>query len=120
MITIKIDESDLINLFMDRVRYWSQDPKTTYLFEQMYQNYIDSDGGVFDGAEIDITQIVDNDYINNCEVIDNDDPDFDIIKRIYENQGLGDCSCEDLGDRKFSYIEAVDDEQNPTAFLVRY
>ena len=41
---------------------------------------------------------------------------FDEIKKLYAENGCGDISCDcDFA----SYIEAVDDENEPTAFLIR-
>lgn len=63
MITVKIDEDVLLNALIDRVAIWTDgDEDTTKLFEVYYQRLID--GGCFEGAEVDVMSIVDNDYIN--------------------------------------------------------
>ena len=111
MLTVKIDEDRAIDLLLSRLEEWTQDSTTYKLYEQMYESYVY--GGCFDGGEFDVAVIVDNDYVNYCEVVTEGDEYYKEVKRIYDEQGLGDCSCEsDL----FSYIEA---EYNG-AFLVRW
>lgn len=66
MITVKIDEDELLNMLMNRVEYWTSDRDTLELFEKFYENRIN--GGCFDGAELDIMAIVDNDYVNNTSI----------------------------------------------------
>ncbi len=66
MITVKIDEDELLNMLMDRVERWTDDPDTLELFEKFYENRIN--GGYFDDAELDIMSIVDNDYVNTSIV----------------------------------------------------
>ena len=113
MITIKINEDEFLEMLMERVKFWTDDKTTLNLFEDMYQSYID--GGVFEGSELDISVIVDNDYVNYCRVVEEGEEDFEQIKKVYGEQGLGDCSCEDcIG----NFIEAVN--SNETAFLIRY
>lgn len=114
MISVKIDEIKALNWLMERLEYWTNDTLTIQLYEKMYQNYLDC--GVFDGGEFDPMIIVDNDYVNLCTVLYASDEDFKKVLKVYKEQGLGDCSCEIDG---YSYIEAVDDEDEPTAFLMR-
>ena len=75
MITVKIDENVLLDLLMDRVEYWTQDGDTLELFKNYYTDMIES--GCFEGCEMDINIIVDNDYINYFRVMEKDDPDYD-------------------------------------------
>ena len=113
MINVKLDEDTALNLLTDRVRAW-RSGEVAELFDKMYENYIDS--GVFEGAEFDPMVIVDNDVVNYCHVIEEGDSDFEKIKNLYkENGGLCDISCES----NYSYIEAVNDDEDPTLFLVR-
>mgnify|MGYP003303909358 FL=1 len=79
----------------------------------MYENYIDN--GCFDGGTFNVMAIVDNDYINWCTVINEDDEAYEDIKKLYDEQGLGDISCEDELNHGYSFIEA---EYNGN-FLVR-
>lgn len=116
MITIKIKEQLAVDILMDRVAYWTDDSFEQHLYENMYENFVYN--GVFEDYELDPMKIVDNDYINYCRVVycDSEDEEWERLFDIYAEQGLGDCSCEcDFA----SYIEAVDNEDNPTMFLIR-
>lgn len=113
MITI-IEEDELYNMLIERLEQWTQDRDIINLYGKMYENYID--GGVFECMTIDIAEIVDNDWVNYCSIIAEGDSEFDDLKKIYDAQGLGDCSCES---DCYSYIEAVDNEDKPKLFLVR-
>lgn len=115
MINVKIDNETALDMLMNRLDTWTREKKDVELYEKMYQSYID--GGVFDGGEFDPMVIVDNDWVNYCSVIEEGNADFKKLLKVYKEQGLGDCSCEIDG---YSYIEAVDDEDEPTAFLIRY
>lgn len=66
MITVQIDEDTLQEMLMNRVEHWTDDNDTLELFEKFYENRIY--GGCFDGAELDIMSIVDNDYVNNTSI----------------------------------------------------
>ena len=112
MINVQIDESDALDLLVERVEFWTEDRDVIDLYNQMYSNYLDC--GVFEGGEFNIMNIVDNDYINYCAVIDDSDPNFEKIMEL----ALAcerDISCEDLG---YSYIEAFNEEKG--LILVRY
>ena len=96
MITVKIDEADLLDMLVDRVGYWTDDRDVLKLYEQYYDSMVY--GGCFDDAELDINSIVDNDYVNWLTVVDreeyeNDRAEFlkDSIKNfIEENKDLYD------------------------------
>ena len=113
---VNLDEEEVLRLLMDRVRHWTDgDEDVEELYRKMYENYVY--GGVFDSSEeFNVDAIVDNDYINWCGVIYKDDDGFAALKEVYDDQGLGDCSCEDC---EGSYIEAVDRNDEPTMFLIR-
>lgn len=66
MITVKIDKYDLLELLLDRVEFWNKDTDVKKLYEVYYSELIDN--GCFDGAELDIKFIVDNDYVNNYQI----------------------------------------------------
>lgn len=68
MINVQIDETTLLNLFMDRLEYWTTDSEVLELYEEYLQNLIYS--GCFEGAGLDVSLIVDNLYINNTAVTD--------------------------------------------------
>lgn len=112
MITIQIDESDALDLLVERVEFWTEDRDVIDLYNQMYSNYLDC--GVFEGGEFNVMSIVDNDYINNCTVIDDSDSNFEKIME-FALTGDHDISCEDLG---YSYIEAFNEDKG--LILVRY
>lgn len=112
MIKVMIDEGTALDMLMERVEYWTEDTDTIKLFEQMYENYLDC--GVFECVEFDVMQIVDNDYINYCDVVTPSDDDYEELKALYDENGCGDISCEFSGG--YNFIEA---EYNGF-FLVRY
>lgn len=114
MITIKIEESVLLDMLVDRVEFWNRSEVEVDLYKKMYESEIEA--GCFEGAEIDVNVIVDNDIINYCNIIEEGDSEFNSIMKLYKEEGLGDISMES----HYSFIEAVDDEKNPKAFLVRY
>lgn len=114
MVTIKIEESNLLEMLVERVKFWDRSEIEANLYEKMYESEIDA--GCFEGAEIDVNLIVDNDVINYCNIIKEGDSEFNSILQLYKEQGLGDISMES----HYSFIEAVDDENKPKAFLVRW
>lgn len=109
---IKIDEDTAIDMLIDRVSQWTEDEDVKELYRQMYNSYVY--GGVFDNGEFDVMTIVDNDYVNYCDVLCDGDDYYEEIKTIYDVQGLGDCSCE--SENGIGYIEA---EYNGM-FLIRW
>lgn len=100
MVTVRIDETDMLNLLMDRVAFWTDDDVTTTLFEMYYENMIES--GCFDSMEFNVMSIVDNDYVNWLDVITEDE---------FENYHI-----EDEDDER---IEARNEEDGETYYLVR-
>ena len=79
MINVKINETTLLNLFMDRLEYWTSDDDVLALYEGYFKELIDC--GCFDGAEIDINLIIDNLYINDTTIMDKemlDDNDIEV------------------------------------------
>lgn len=113
MLNIKLDEETAIEALIDRVKVWKDNPEVIKLFESMYENYVY--GGVFDGGKFDVVDIVDNGVVNYCSVVEEGDSSFEKIKKVYDEQGLGDCSCEDC---EGNFIEAVNDDK--TMFLIRW
>ena len=98
MIIIKIDEDKLLEMLVDRVKYWTSDENVIALYRNYYENLIDC--GCFEGCELEIAAIVDNDYTNNLIVLNKED---------FEDYGV-----EGFEDDK---IEAFNKEQN--LYLVR-
>lgn len=121
MINVNIDECVALDLLMHRLEHWikdhSEDSKEIdrELYEKMYDNYLEC--GAFDGGNFDPMNIVDNDYINYCEVIEPDDEDYEIINNIYEENGSCDISQSNCrGDR----IESACAYKGKTYYLIRY
>ena len=110
---VEIDNDMALELLLNRLSFWTDDETTHKLYESMYENYID--GGVFEGGEFDVMAIVDNDYVNWCTVISEGDEGYEDIKKLYEEEGLGDISCEDDLNNGYNFIEAEYDGN----FLVR-
>lgn len=114
-----VSNKEALDLLMNRLSTWTDDKDTLDLFEKMYESYLDS--GVFDNNEYSVMEIVDNDYINYCNVVSAEDlskKDFKKLVKLYKN-GERDISCEDFDNIGSSYVEAVDDEENPSKFLLR-
>ena len=79
MINVKINETTLLNLFMNRVEYWTSDNDILALYEDYLKELIDS--GCFNGAELDVNIFVDNLYINDTIIMDKemlDDNEIDV------------------------------------------
>lgn len=114
MMTVKIEESKAVDLLLERLENWTDDETTYKLYEAMYENAVF--GGCFDGCEFDVMQIVDNDFVNWCDVITEGDEAYEDIKELYEKEGLSDISCEEERNHGYSFIEA----EYEGSFLVRY
>lgn len=75
MVTIEIEEDDLLDLLMSRFADYWNDGKTYgtdyELFKQYYERLIDN--GAFDGAKINIAELVDNDYVNYTRIVKKDE-----------------------------------------------
>lgn len=65
MITVKVNEWNLLDMLMDRVKVWKDDEDVVNLFELYYQSMIEN--GCF------VNQIVDNDVINWLIVMDSEE-----------------------------------------------
>ena len=78
MINVQINETTLLNLFMDRVKYWTSDDDVLELYEDYLKELIYN--GCFDGAELDVDMFVDNLYINDTTIMD---------KEILDDNGIG-------------------------------
>ena len=68
MINVKIDETTLLNLFMNRLEYWTTNANVLELYEIYLKELIEC--GCFGGAELDVDLIVDNLYVNDTAVTD--------------------------------------------------
>ena len=101
---VEIYNDMAFDMLMERVYYWTDDSITSHLYEQMYENYIDD--GYFDDGTFNIMMIVDNDYVNCCTVISEGDEAYQDIKKLYNEQGITDISCESGLNHGYSFIEA--------------
>ena len=109
-ITVKIDTDDAIELLMDRVGYWTDDPIALELYRNMYTNLVE--GGAFDGGEFNVPVIVDNDWVNYCDVVEEGGDWYEKAKEAYED-----------GESEFDKytIESVYEKSNGGyVFLIRY
>ena len=68
MINVQINEVTLLNLFMNRLEYWTSDDDVLALYENYLKDLIDC--GCFENSELDINLIIDNLYINNTTIMD--------------------------------------------------
>ena len=68
MINVQINETTLLNLFMDRLEYWTSDNDVLELYESYIEELIDC--GYFDNSELDINLTIDNLYINDTSIMD--------------------------------------------------
>ena len=66
MINMKINETTLLNLFMNRLEYWTTNANVLELYRSYLEELIDC--GYFEGAELYVDIIVDNLYINDTAV----------------------------------------------------
>lgn len=110
-ITVKIDKDWLLQMLLERCDFWETSRENEDLFEKIYSNYIEN--GVFDGAELNIMAIVDNDVINYTTIIEDGDEDFQEVLEQHR-QGEYDISCQTC----YSFIEAVSDDEK--RILVRW
>ena len=68
MISVKINEITLLNLFMNRLEYWTSDNDVLELYEDYLKELIDC--GCFENSKLDINLFVDNLYINDTTIMD--------------------------------------------------
>lgn len=71
MITVQIDETTLLDMLVDRVEYWTDNRDIIKLYQEYYNNLIES--GCFEGSVLDIAVIVDNDWVNYTQVVTADE-----------------------------------------------
>ena len=71
MITVQIDETTLLDMLVDRVEYWTDERDVIELYQEYYNDLIES--GCFEGSVLDIALIVDNDWVNYTRVMTSDE-----------------------------------------------
>lgn len=107
---IIIPDYDAIDLFESRVRFWTKDKKIIELYRRMYLNQLMYE--FEDKDEIDLYDIVDNDYVNYCKVIFENDEYYEEIKSANSNDEF------DISEiTPYSFIESASDDLK--MFLVR-
>lgn len=92
-ITVKVSNDELLEMLLERWKFWDKDGDTK-LIEAYYQDMIDN--GLFEGVELNISLIVDNDYVNYLELYEPSEKD----------QMLEDFNCstiEELQDKCFVF-----------------
>ncbi len=106
---IIIPDYDVIELFENRLKYWTKNREIIELYKRMYLNLLEI--GCFE-EEIDLYDIVDNDYVNYCKVIFESDEEYETIKYAYLNYDY------DVSEiTPYNCIEAASDDLK--MFLVR-
>lgn len=102
-ITVKLDKDVVLELFVNRVKFWTENELIINLYKQMYERLLDD--GCFNGHELNVALIVDNDWANNCNIIDSDiKEDYQTIVNAYDNNEY-EIITNNLGD---VVIEALD------------
>ena len=71
MVTVTIDEDTLLEMLLDRLEFWTSDESLINLYRDYYKGLVYS--GCFEGCNLDIMSIVDNDYVNNLTTISKED-----------------------------------------------
>lgn len=71
MITVTIDEDKLLEMLVDRVKYWTSNESVINLYRDYYEGLLYS--GCFEDCTLDIMMVVDNDYCNNLAYISKED-----------------------------------------------
>ena len=92
-IMVEVDEEEFLDMLLDRLKTWTDDYTALKLYEQMYQDYID--GGVFETVHEGIAVIVDNDWVNYCTILTEEDSKYDdrydeCVELIEEGEREGD------------------------------
>lgn len=82
MINVQIDETTLLNLFMDRMEYWTSDSDVLELYEEYLQVLIDN--GCFEGTVLEVNIIIDNLYINDTSTMNR-------LELAHNNIDINDC-----------------------------
>ena len=71
MVNVQVNGKDLLDLLMQRMEYWTRDTYILNLYEQYLKDLIN--GGCFEGTNLDISLLIDNLYINDTQIMDEED-----------------------------------------------
>ena len=77
MINVQINETDLLDLFMNRLEFWTSDSDTIELYKEYIENLIND--GCFEGWELDVNLFIDNLYVNDTTTMDKKELDSNNI-----------------------------------------
>lgn len=110
---INLETDELLNLFTDRLAtVWNVDPRSTEmkLYESMWERMIDD--GCFDSDyEFTISEIVDNDWVNNYRVVFMGEDEWEDCLTAYNNN-------EYETESGLVIVESCWDEDGDRAFLI--
>ena len=71
MVTVTVNENTLLEMLLDRLEFWTSDEDVINLYRDYYEGLVYS--GCFEGCNLDIMMVVDNDYCNNFATISKED-----------------------------------------------
>ena len=71
MVTVTVDEDTLLEMLLDRLEFWTSDEDVINLYKDYYKGLVYS--RYFEGCNLDIMSVVDNDYINYLATISKED-----------------------------------------------
>ena len=85
MPNINLATDEIVGLFADRLeKRWDADKTTVELFSQYWENMAEQ--GCFScGHEFTVSEIVDNDYINNCTIVYKGEDYWDACVAAHDN-----------------------------------
>ena len=86
MINVQIHETTLLNLFMDRLEYWTTDSDVLELYENYLKELIEC--GCFEGEELYVDLIIDNLYINDTAVTNKEGLSTDYFIETNEDERI--------------------------------
>lgn len=106
MARINLDNDELLGMLTDRLAtVWNVDPQSPEmgLYESMWERMIE--GGCFDSDyEFTISEIVDNDWVNNYRIVYKGEADWDEYMTALDNydyEHIAETCLDDDGDRVF-------------------
>ena len=111
MITVKIDEFTLLELLKEELERWDMPCYCEDLYVKMYKK--DLELGRFNGTRFETYDIVCAD-LRDTYVIDEDNADFEKVLELFNRYGI-----DEYNEEFCKSIEAVDNEEVPTWFLIR-
>lgn len=82
---LNLTTDEIVEILSNRLKnYWEAGKTAVELFSQYWENMADE--GCFDGShEFTVSEIVDNDYINNCTIVYKGDDYWDACVAAHDN-----------------------------------